>query len=371
MPGASGFAQPFSVSAEGSSGEGASTGVNVIGRLPAHEGGAPTPYAIVLGAHYDHLGQGGAHSLRPDAQQVHPGADDNASGVAAIIEMAEALSAIERVHDVYVIAFDGEEQGFLGSTQIAQGAGLAEGTRVGAMINFDMIGRLRDDRLVVGGADSSPQFRDLIRRAQAGTGLDVMFQPSARAMSDHAPFLARRVPSLYFHTGTHEDYHTPDDTIEGIDARGASRVLAIAFEAIAEIVASPRLPLPARIERAAPDVAPRVYDGAYLGSIPDMRSAAAREGAPEGALIGGTQPNSPAERAGLKAGDRITTLGSHQIEDLRGLSDALRAHEAGDEVTITGRARWRGRHAARDSGRANPPSRKARDPAEIIVMSDS
>jgi Tol biopolymer transport system component len=314
-------------------GESAVTAHNVVGRLPADPDGAPTARAIVIGAHYDHLGTGGEGSLRPDVKAAHPGADDNASGVATILELAEALSVVaNRKLDVYVVAFSGEEAGLLGSAHFAQHLPIKPGD-VAMMLNFDMVGRMEGDRLSVYGVGTGTGSLKQLRAAQVGLDLDLALSADGWGPSDHLSFLVQKIPALHFFTGQHADYHTPDDTADKLNAEGGARVTALAWRLAIPLVTGQWSPAfveaPAALHGQGPQAHSSRSYGPYLGTIPAFGASLVK-----GAAIQGARPGSPAEAAGIKAGDVIVKLGDAPVTDMKSYAEALRAHQPGDTVQI-------------------------------------
>lgn len=335
-PGASGgtWYQPYTVSADAPAPHGMShgpiVGRNVIGLLRGRDP-QRADQLLVLGAHYDHLGLGGLGSLDPDSLGVvHNGADDNASGVAALLETARRLAADPPARSVLFIAFSGEELGLLGSAEYVKHPA-APMDRVIAMFNFDMVGRLRDDQLVVFGVETAREFRAILEAANAGHRFDLTAQGDGYGPSDQTSFAVAHVPVLHFFTGTHEDYHRTTDDWERVNVDGLTRVAEFAAD-VARAVADRSgtaltfvdLPPPA----AAADSGRTPGYGAYLGTIPDMTDN------PGGVRISGVRAESPAAGAGLRGGDIITRIGDHAVPDLQAMTDALRAHVAGDVVEV-------------------------------------
>jgi Tol biopolymer transport system component len=301
---------------------------NVVGVLRA---GVPDrlPGAVVVGAHYDHLGMGGHGSLAPDAHEPHLGADDNASGTAALLEVARILAAQrDRLRrDVYLVAFSGEEEGTLGSTAFTRrppdGLRLAD---VVAMLNMDMVGRLRGNQLSVLGGETADEWRQLVPAACARELIACALGGDGYGPSDHSPFYAAGVPVLHFFTGAHEDYHKPSDTADKINAIGGARVAMLVADVAREASARP-----ARLTyKAAPAPAPagdvRSY-GASLGTVPDY----AGDGRP-GVLIGGVRPEGAAERAGIRRGDLLVELAGTPIRDIYDFMYVLQRSKPGDTV---------------------------------------
>lgn len=302
------------------------TGRNVVARL---EGRDPVlrDEAIVIGAHYDHLGRGGFGSLAPDQDAVHNGADDNASGVAALLAVAERLAADPPARSVIFVAFTGEESGLLGSAHYtAHPAVPLERTR--AMLNMDMVGRLGAGPLIVYGTGTADEWNGILDAAASAAGVELARKEDGYGPSDHTSFYLKDIPVLHFFTNTHEDYHRPSDDWERIDVQGIERVVQV-VEAAARGAADRRAALTLRRGAGTPPSAAqgRGY-GAYLGSIPDYTPAE------RGVRIGGVREGSPADRAGLRAGDIIVGFDDQEIADIYAMTEALRARKPGDRVRI-------------------------------------
>ena len=303
---------------------------NVVGRLAAAQG--KLDGVVVIGAHYDHLGRGGPGSMLPGSAEIHNGADDNASGSAALLEAARLLSArrAELKRDVYLVAFSGEETGVLGSSAFVRAppAGLST-KQIAAMLNMDMVGRLRENRLAVLAAESSAAWPGLVepvcekRRVSCTVGGDG-FGPS-----DHSPFYAAGIPVLHFFTGAHVDYHKPSDDTGGINAAGAAEVAVIVSEvtlgvaARSEKLAYKSAPVPAPVRGDARSA------GASLGSIPDYSES----GVP-GVKLSGVRPGGAGDKAGLKAGDRIVKIGKTEIRGIHDLEFVLRRAKPGEQTSL-------------------------------------
>lgn len=225
------------------------TAANVVGLLPGRDP-ARNREALVVGAHYDHLGAGGPGSLdRSGAPRLHPGADDNASGVALLLELARSLTRRrgELPRSVLFVAFGAEEQGALGSQRFVAQPPLPLPGLV-AMLNLDMVGRLSREGLLVRGVGSSPRLPSLVSAAAEGTGLPLRLSPHGWSPSDHAPFYDAGRPVLFLFTGYHDDYHRPEDGPDRIDVRGMERVLSFA-KRLALLLAAEPAPLPfSRVE---------------------------------------------------------------------------------------------------------------------------
>lgn len=337
-PGAAGgsFFQPFTIPADAPAvmrtNLGGTAVENVVGVL--HGRAAALRGQIVLvGAHYDHLGLGGYGALDPDSTgRVHNGADDNASGTAALLEIGQRLAGRVPARTIVFVAFSAEELGDLGSAYFVKHPLVAPVESVYAMLNLDMVGRLRNDRLLALGAASAKEFGallDSLNRTADG-GFDLRASGDGWGPSDHASFYAARRPVLHFFTDLHEDYHRSTDDWEKINAAGEARVAAF----VADVVwALANRPEPLTFVEAPP---PRAMAGgpsygAYLGTIPDMSES------PGGVRLTGVRAGSPAELAGLKSGDVITRIGTKTVANLYDMTDALRSHQPGDTVAIVAR----------------------------------
>jgi hypothetical protein len=299
---------------------------NVVGVLPGTDPRLREE-AIVVGAHYDHLGHGGEGSLAPDSVAVHPGADDNASGTAAMMGLARAFATAGAPRTLVFVAFGAEEMGLLGSARyVRQPAVPLERTVL--MVNLDMVGRLGDGRLYVGGVDSGTGLRAIAGDAARALGLASEMRGDPYAPSDHTSFYAAHCPVLFLFTGAHADYHRPGDTWDKIDARGLERVTAFAARVIAAAAAMPAAPAYVRIE--APAAArPRGGYGPFFGVVPEFGASAS-----EGVRVSGVRPGSPAEKAGVRAGDVLVRFGSVAVKTLEDFTFALRGHRPGDRVTV-------------------------------------
>jgi hypothetical protein len=301
---------------------------NVVAMLP---GTSPAlrGEVVVIGAHYDHLGLGGFGAMDPDSTgRVHNGADDNASGTAALLEIARLLAGRHPARTVVFVAFSGEELGTLGSSYFVQHPVPQPVDSIYAMLNLDMVGRLRSARLLALGAATAKEFPALLDSLNTPPRFDLRASGDGWGPSDHAVFFAARRPVLHFFTDLHEDYHRSTDDWEKINAGGIAQV--------AQFVADLAWALATRPEPLTFVDAPRPQAtagggsgyGAYLGTIPDMT------GSPGGVRITGVRAGSPAEQAGLKAGDVITAIGAKVVANLYDMTDALRSHQAGDTVVI-------------------------------------
>jgi hypothetical protein len=285
--------------------------------------------AIVVGAHYDHLGRGGEGSLAPEAVgRIHHGADDNASGTAAVIALARAFAAAGGAPRTLVfVAFTGEELGLLGSTHYVRHAAHPV-ERTILMVNLDMVGRLRDGRLYVAGVDSGSGLRALVT-AQAG-GLDLKLRGDPYAPSDHTAFYQAGRPVLFFFTGAHADYHRPSDTWDRIDGAGLQAVASLVAGLVRAVAAEAVPPTYVKVE--APASSGRRGGsgyGPFFGVVPEFGEDGSR-----GVKIGGVRGGSPAEKAGVRSGDRLVGFAGVDVKTLEDLVFALRRQRAGDRVEV-------------------------------------
>ena len=308
---------------------------NVVAMLPGADPALADQF-IVVGAHFDHLGWGGEGSLAPDAREVHNGADDNASGTAALLDIARRLTSGPRpARSVVFIAFTGEEKGLWGSAQF-----VAEPTvdlsKAVAMLNLDMVGRLTENTVTVFGTGTAQEWEQVANAANAKLAqpLKLAFSPDGYGPSDHASFTAAGIPVLHFFTNTHVDYHRPSDDWQKIEGEGLARIaelsaditrgLAGTDQAVAMALTKVRQDRP-----AAPTggEASRGY-GPYFGTIPDMTPR------DFGLRITGVREGSPAEKAGLQGGDVIVEFDGKPVEDIYSYTYALRDKKPGDAVKV-------------------------------------
>jgi Zn-dependent M28 family amino/carboxypeptidase len=302
---------------------------NVIGLLPGRADSPKRDEVVVVGAHYDHLGKEGSRFSRaPGVRAIHPGADDNASGTALMLDVARRFAALPLPPDrsVLFMAFGAEEIGCIGSRYWALHPTVPL-DHVVAMINADMVGRLRDDKLVVDGVGTSPGWKPLIDAAAEGLGFGLAFGAEGFGASDHASFTAMRIPVAFFFTGAHPDYHMPSDTADKINAAGEERVVTLAARlALAVASSSDRL---AFVDAPAdPHQGMRGGFKVSLGTIPDYGFSG------KGVRLDGVRPDAPAARGGLARGDVIVKVGAHDIGNIHDYMFALGELEPGREVVI-------------------------------------
>jgi hypothetical protein len=301
---------------------------NVLAYLPGE-----TDEYVIVGAHYDHLGRGNFDSLAPSQiGQIHPGADDNASGTAGVLELARRLAPMKgKLHrGILFASFAGEELGLLGSAEWVK-----EPTRpldkAVAMLNMDMIGRIKDDKVYIGGVGTGSTFQGWLDQAQAKTGFKIEYSPGGYSSSDHTSFVTKRIPVLFFFSGLHSDYHKPSDTWEKINAEAAVRLLDLVADVSQKLASAPERPAFLTVAEDKPAAGSGSGGGgygAYFGSIPDFGQIE------NGVKFSDVKPGSPAAKAGLKAGDVLVQFGDSPIKNLYDFTDALRRSKVGDVVAV-------------------------------------
>ena len=312
--------------------------VKTVHNVGAYLPGDTNEY-VIIGAHYDHLGLGEQFSMAPSlAGTVHPGADDNASGTAGVIELARWFSHQPRPkRGILFLTFAGEELGLLGSSYYVNHPVLPLQDAV-AMINMDMIGRIRDRKVYVGGVGTGSTFAELLKQLTPKHDFEAdVTERAGYGSSDHTSFTTKQVPVLFFFSGLHADYHKPSDTWDKIDAPDAVRLLDLVADVTDHLTdGSPR----PRFVRVAETQEPqevanphsgKVSGGGYgpdFGSIPDFTEL------PNGVRFADVRPGSPAAKAGLRAGDILTEFDGKPIQNLYDFTYALRASHAGQEVLV-------------------------------------
>jgi hypothetical protein len=328
---ANGYLQPFLARSAQMAHAGQADGVatqNVVALVAGRDPALRGEY-VVIGAHFDHLGRSPANAMDPEARDaIRNGADDNASGTAAVLELARLLAARPARRSVVVAHFSGEELGLLGSRWFVDHPPVPLDSAV-AMVNFDMVGRLRNEKLIVYGVATARELAAIVDSANVAPRLAVSAVGDGFGPSDQSSFYARGVPVLHFFTDLHDDYHRASDDVEKINAPGEARVVALAERVVRAIADRPGPLTPVRMAAPAPTAGGREGSNVYLGSVPDMSA-----GDSPGLRLSGIRPGSPAEAAGLRAGDVIVALGGRAVKDLYTYSDALYAHQPGDRVDI-------------------------------------
>ncbi|MFB3854765.1 MAG: M20/M25/M40 family metallo-hydrolase [Vicinamibacterales bacterium] len=295
--------------------------------------------SVVVSAHYDHLGRGWPDVHKGDEGKVHPGADDNASGVAVLLELARAIAAEGKPsRSIVFAAFTGEEAGLAGSRHYTRHAGRFPVDKVTGAINIDTVGRLGSGRLSVLGTATASEWQHIFRGASFVTGVESRNVPEPLQSSDQAAFIEKGVPAVQIFTTAHGDYHRPTDTVDKIDSAGLVKVATFVREGVAYLAERPE-PLTNMISgaKAPPPAAtggagvPKPAGGrrASLGTVPDFAFAG------PGVRVSGVVPGSSAEKSGIEEGDVLVAIDGKPIADLQGYSDILRGLEPGQTVEAT------------------------------------
>ncbi len=299
---------------------------NVLAWLPGQ-----TDEYVIIGAHYDHLGRGNFDSLAPSQiGQIHPGADDNASGTAGVLELARLLAPQrgQLKRSILFMDFAGEELGLLGSAAWVQNPTRPLAKAV-AMINMDMIGRIKDDKVYIGGVGTGSTFKAVLEQAQKDAPFKIEYSASGYSSSDHTSFVTKKIPSLFFFSGLHSDYHKPSDTWDKVNAPSAARLLDMVANVAVQLANAPEAPAFQVVAEDKPAAGGGGGGyGPYFGSIPDFGQTE------NGVKFSDVKPNSPAAKAGLKAGDILVQFGDKPIKNLYDFTDALRRSKVGDVVEV-------------------------------------
>jgi aminopeptidase YwaD len=300
---------------------------NVFAILPGRDRSLRGQY-VVIGAHFDHLGTSTDGALDPDSRDVRVGADDNASGTAAVLELARLFAHAPARRSIIFANFSGEEEGLLGSAYFADHSPVPIDS-IDAMLNFDMVGRLKNDKLIVYGVATATELPAILDSANSLTKLKITEQGDGFGPTDHSSFYAKNIPVLHFFTDLHDDYHRATDTPDKINGAGEARVVALAERVVREIADRPARLTYVRVAAPPQMGGSREGSDVYLGSIPDMAG-----GDTPGLRLTGVRAGSPADLGGLKAGDVIVEFAGKAVKDLYSYSEALYAHKPGDVVTI-------------------------------------
>jgi Zn-dependent M28 family amino/carboxypeptidase len=307
------------------------TGDNVVAYLPA-----TTPVTTVvkpwvaIGAHYDHLGHGEAGNTlagKEDAGKIHLGADDNASGSAAVLEIAATLAKQPRQRHVLLAWWSGEELGLIGSAAFSARPPVPLDA-IAAYLNFDMVGRMQENKLTVQATGSSPAWGKIIERANVAAGFDLAVQEDPYQPTDVATFNAAGVPSLSFFTGTHADYHKPSDTADRIDYEDLDRVAAFAAAIVRRIEDTPEAPIFTKVDQQMQQGAGRAGVRLFTGTIPDYSTEV------KGLLLSGVVGGGPAEQSGLRKGDVIVEIAGQTIANIYDYTYALDVLKIGQPVKV-------------------------------------
>ncbi len=303
--------------------------------LPAAEGA--TDEYVVVGAHYDHLGRGKSSSSMARSGEegtVHPGADDNGSGVATVMELAAALAKERQANPakfrrgVIFALWSGEEIGIIGSSKFCEKPPVPI-EKIAAYVNFDMVGRLQENKLTLQAVGSSKVWRKLIEKRNVAAGFSLTLQDDPYLPTDVTTFYPKQVPVLNFFTGAHEDYHRPTDTAEKLNYEGTERIAKIRAAASSlDVASAPERPDFAKVEKSTKEGGSRETLRAYLGTIPDYTTEV------KGVKISGVRGGSPAEKAGLQGGDVIVEFAGQKIANIYDYTYALDAVKIGQPVKV-------------------------------------
>tara|TARA_R110002012_G_scaffold283090_2_gene473225 strand:+ start:182853 stop:184076 length:1224 start_codon:yes stop_codon:yes gene_type:complete len=294
------------------------TGTNVLGYIDNQ-----AENTIIIGAHYDHLGYGGEGSLYKGEKAIHNGADDNASGVAVMLDLAGKLKGVNTSNNYLFMAFSGEEMGLLGSNYFAKNPTI-DSKAVSYMINMDMVGRLKQDStLAVYGTGTSPIFKQVL--SSHNDKFKLIENESGVGPSDHTSFYLIDIPVLHFFTGQHEDYHKPGDDSEKLNYEGMETISNYIFDVITDLNDNGKLAF--RKTKNESEETPRFKVG--LGVVPDYLYDG------EGMRIDGVSEDKPAQKAGLLKGDVVVKLGDSAVINMMSYMRALSVFEAGDSTKVT------------------------------------
>ncbi|HRA87489.1 MAG TPA: M28 family peptidase, partial [Planctomycetaceae bacterium] len=299
---------------------------NLIGII---EGEGPlSDETIVIGGHYDHLGFGGFGSRTPNRRgEIHNGADDNASGTAAVVELARRIASGPKPRRRMVfICFSGEERGLIGSNYYVKHPVIPLADTV-AMLNFDMIGNLKNNVVEVNGVGSAMEFRNIALNADNATPINITIIDSAFAGSDHLPFYQKGIPVMFCFTGMTSIYHTPDDDFKTLNIEGAVSVIDYSEQLLRRI---DELEKPPTFVSAQPRNRRAAVRSPYLGIQPDLAASGT-----EGIVIRSVREDSPAAASGLQTGDVIISVGETKVEGYQTLIETLIAAKPGDKLKVT------------------------------------
>jgi aminopeptidase YwaD len=309
---------------------------NVVGILEGTDAALKNE-AIVIGAHYDHLGKGGNGSLAVNSTEIHHGADDNASGTSALLELARQFAKEKKNKRTLIfIAFGGEEEGLLGSKFYVNNPVFPLEKTV-AMINMDMVGRLKDDKLTVGGIGTASQWNETVKRKNeilfdsangygVGGKFALQLNEDGFGPSDHSSFYGKQIPVLFFFTGTHSDYHKPTDTAEKINYEGLLKITNFVSEIVKSIDQNPQKPAFAVAKSSG--MGGRTSFNVTIGVVPSYVEST------DGLLLDGVRDGSPAAQAGIKAGDKIVRFAGKEIRNISDYMFVLGELKADTEYEI-------------------------------------
>ena len=311
---------------------------NIIAVLPGKDKRLKHEY-IVVGSHYDHLGLGGKNSgsRRPDTLAVHPGADDNASGDAVVLELAKYFKKNRSPRSIIFMFFGAEEQGLVGSKEFVEWMKHADAQRINlpatkdgivAMVNLDMVGRMRDNALSVSGTGTSTEFQKMAEQVAELTKLNVTCTPDGYGASDQASFVAAEIPVLFLTTGGHMEYHTPDDLPPTLNYDGMQQTLDYSKELITRLVNMPQTP--DFINVPSSNTMSHAQFKVTLGLMPDVMGASRIPGLRADIVVAGK----PAHNAGIRSGDIIQEIDGKPVKDINEYMERLSELEPGTTIPV-------------------------------------
>ena len=308
-----------------------SRAANIVGLIKSGNREFRDEY-IVIGAHFDHVGNGGhsSGSRKPETLTVHPGADDNASGTAGLLELAQKLASQKGrlKRSILLIGFDAEEKGLLGSKYFTENPSV-DIHKIKAMINMDMIGRMKDSTFTVGGVGTSPVFENLVDSLSAYKNFKLNKTKPGFGPSDHAPFYSKDIPVLFFFSGFHDEYHTPEDTYKLINLKGQKQILDLVYDVVFNLSRSQK---PPSFSEAGPRSRSMTSEPSFkvtFGIVPNYRSSVV------GLEIDQiSNSEGPAAKAGIISGDVIKSINGKKINDVYEYMERLRELKPGKEVPV-------------------------------------
>lgn len=311
---------------------------NIIAVLPGKDKRLKNEY-IVVGSHYDHLGLGGKNSgsRRPDTLGVHPGADDNASGDAVVLELAKYFKKVRAKRSIIFAFFGAEEQGLVGSKAFLEWMKQNDDKRINlpkdksgivAMVNLDMVGRMRDHAMSVSGTGTSSTFKAMAERVAAETQLNISCTPDGYGPSDHASFVAADIPVLFLTTGGHMEYHTPDDVPSTLNYDGMQQTLEFSRELIMQIADMPETP--DYISVPSSNTMKHANFKVTLGLMPDVMGASRIPGLRADIVVAGK----PAHEAGIRSGDIIQEIDGKPVKDINEYMERLSELEPDTTIPV-------------------------------------
>ncbi|MBD3289276.1 M20/M25/M40 family metallo-hydrolase [candidate division KSB1 bacterium] len=306
---------------------------NVIGIFPGSDDSL-NQAPLIIGAHYDHLGYGGPGSKAPGVHAIHNGADDNASGVAALLKLSEKFTKSDQEikRPVVFIAFTAEEIGMIGSTYFVKHP-LYPLEKVVAMLNLDTVGRMTENELIIFGSGTATQWQYILNGYNHKHQLELVLRPEGNSPSDHAIFYTHKIPVLHFFSGANEDYHKPSDDVEKINFQGLTKIADFVFD-VSQYLVQREEPLTFKVSgkerHQAVNRRSKAGNRPWLGTVPDFTYQKN-----DGLKLSGVSAGSPCEKAGLQPGDLITRIDNTDINSIYELNHVLKNHKPGDEILVT------------------------------------